>query len=220
MFDLIAAMNPALDIAWSQWLWQPINDGWRPLFTILCPQWDSYSLLHSWPSTNTMLTYCTYRLTNKYAHTSPHHCSIIRSNTRLTFRSESRLKSVSTKGAVGGVSGRRPDVSVSSQSAASNCVGARRFRDFPVDDRGEVQMGGGGGAGITWLGVITAGDGGSSSKREEQRGEGRKLSSLVCCWSAWGGGEGPGAEWARDLWSETLMEPGGKVVKMMRHWKK
>lgn len=80
-------------------------------------------------------------------HTGPHHCSIIRSNTRLTFRSESRLKSDSTKGAFGGVSGRRPDVSVSSQSAASNGVGARRFRDFPVDGRGEVQIGGGGGAG-------------------------------------------------------------------------
>lgn len=131
-------------------------------------------------------THCTYKgVTHRYAHTGPHHCSIIRSSTRLTFRSESRLKSDSTKGAVGGVRGRRPDVSVSSQSAASNNVGARRFRDFPLDDRGEVQMGGGGGAGTTWLGFITAGDGGSSSKREEQRGEGRKLSSLLCCWEAW-----------------------------------
>lgn len=116
---------------------------------------------------------------SRYVHKSPHHCSIIRSNTRLTFRSESRLKSDSTKGAVGGVRGRRPDVSVSSQSAASKCVGARRFRDFPVDDKGEVQMGGGGGTVITWLGFITAGDGGSSSKREEHSGEGRKLSSLL-----------------------------------------
>ncbi|TNN81066.1 hypothetical protein EYF80_008722 [Liparis tanakae] len=123
--------------------------------------------------------------TNKYTRTHPHHFSIIRSNTRLTFRSESRLKSDSTNGAAGGVRGRRPDVRVSSQSAASNDVGARRLRDFPVDGRGEVQMdGGGGGAGITWPGFITAGDGGSSSKRDEQRGEGRKLSSL-CVWEAW-----------------------------------
>lgn len=128
---------------------------------------------------NTRLT-----LTNGYVHTSPHHCSIIRSNTRLTFRSDSRLKSDSTNGAVGGVRGWRPDVRVSSQSTASNSVGARRFLDFPVDDRGEVQMGGGGGAGITWLGFITAGDGGSSSNREEHRGEGKKLSSLLCCWEA------------------------------------
>lgn len=69
--------------------------------------------------------------------------------------------------------GRKPDVSVSSQSAASNGVGARRFRDFLLDGRGEVQMGGGGGAGMTWLDFITAGDGGSSNRREEQRGEGR-----------------------------------------------
>lgn len=132
-----------------------------------------------------MLTYSTDKGgTNTYVQTNPHHCSIIRSNTRLTFKSESRLKSDSTKGAVGGVRGRRPDVSVSSQSAASNSVVARRFLDFPVDGRGEVQMGGGGGAGTTWLGFITTGDGGSSSKREEQSGEGRKLSSLVCCWEA------------------------------------
>lgn len=116
---------------------------------------------------------------------SPHHCSIIRSSTRLTFRSESRLKSGSTKGAAGGVRGRRPDDSVSSQSAASNGVGARRFRDLLVDGNGEVQMGGGGGSGTTWLGFITAGDGGSSNKREEQRGESRELSSMWCCWEAW-----------------------------------
>lgn len=114
---------------------------------------------------------------------SPHHCSIIKSNTRLTFRSESRLKSDSTKGAAGGVSGRRPDVRVSSQSAASNSDGTFRLRDFPLCDRGEVQIGGGGGrgAGTTWLGFMTAGDGGSSSKREEQSGEDVKLSSLAGC---------------------------------------
>lgn len=83
------------------------------------------------------------------------------------------------------MSGRRPDVRVSSQSAASNSVGARRFRDLPVCDKGEVQIGGGGGAGITWLGFITAGDGGSSNSREEHRGEGRKWSSLLYCWDVW-----------------------------------
>lgn len=127
-----------------------------------------------------------YRPKNPVTLTSSHHCSIIRSNTRLTFRTESRLKSDSTKGAVGGVSGRRPDVSVSSQSAASNSDGACRLRDFSPCDRGEVQMdGGGGGAGTTWLGLRTAGDGGSSSRREEQSGEGMKLSSLVGCWDVW-----------------------------------
>lgn len=157
----------------------------------------------------------------------PHHCSINRSNTRFTFRSESRLKSDSTKGAFGGVRGWKPDVSDSSQSAASNGVGARRFRDFPLDVRGEAQMGigGGGGAGTTWFGFITAGEGGNSSKREEQRGEGRKLSSLQCCWEAsdrslWGEAEGSRAEWAVDLWSETLTEPGRGVVKRISLWKK
>lgn len=48
-------------------------------------------------------------------------------------------------------------------------------------------MGGGEEAAIAWLGVIRAGDGGSSSNSEEQRGEGRKLVSLVCCWEAAGG---------------------------------
>lgn len=202
------ATNPALDIAWSQWLWQ---------WWVWCIQFSPFMTSKK----NTRLT-----LTNGYAHTSPHHCSIIRSNTRLTFRSDSRLKSDSTKGAVGGVRGWRPDVRVSSQSTASNSVGARRFRDFPVDDRGEVQMGGGGGAGITWLGFITAGDGGSSSNREEHRGEGRKLSSLLCCWeawdwSAWGGrgGERPGRESAGDLWSETLTEPGREVTIRIRCYK-
>lgn len=80
--------------------------------------------------------------------------------------------------------GRRPDVSVSSHSAASKRAAARRFRDVPADGRGEVQMGGGGGTGNTWLGFITAGDGGSSSEREEHRGDGRKLSSLFCGWGA------------------------------------
>lgn len=167
-----------------------------------------------------------HTVTDRHTHTRPHHCSIIRSNTRLTFKSESRLKSDSTKGADGGVRGRRPDVRVSSQSAASNSVGARRFRDFPLDDRGEVQMGGGGGAGITWLGFITAGDGGSSSRREEQSGEGRKLSSL-CSWEAWdwsawegggggGGGDGPRTGCSRDLWSETLTESEREVFKRIR----
>lgn len=109
---------------------------------------------------------------------SPHHFSINRSSTRLTFKSESRLKSCSTKGAAGGVRGRRPDVSVSSHSAASKRAAARRFRDVPADGRGEVQMGGGGGTGNTWVGLMTAGEGGSSSKSEEHRGDGRKLSSL------------------------------------------
>lgn len=67
---------------------------------------------------------------------------------------------------------------VSSQSAASNC-GARLFREFLVEGTGEVQIGSGIGGGRTWPGFMTAGDGGSSSKREEQRGDGRKLSS--CC---------------------------------------
>lgn len=78
-----------------------------------------------------------------------HHCSIKRSSTRFTFRSESRLKSDSTKGGFGGVRGWRPDVRVSSQSAASNDVGARRFRDFRFEGIGEVHIGRGGGAGTT-----------------------------------------------------------------------
>lgn len=146
----------------------------------------------------------------------------MRSNTRLTFRSESRLKSGSTKGAVGGVSGRRPHVSVSSHSAASNGVGARRLRDFPLDDRGEEQIGGGGGVGITWLGWITAGDGGISKSREEHRGEGRKLSSLCCCcccwetwvWSVWVRGEGLGAEWFKDLLSHSPAESREQNIKI------
>lgn len=130
---------------------------------------------------------------------------------------------------MGGVNGRRPDVRVSSQSAASNSDGARRLRDFPPCDRGEVQMGGGGGgggAGTTWLGFMTAGDGGSSSKREEQSGEGMKLSSLVGCWEDWegsapeGGGGGRGdvdEESERDsaggLRSDTWEEPKRQVTK-------
>lgn len=88
------------------------------------------------------------------------------------------------KGAAGGVRGRRPHVSVSSHSAASKRVAARRFRDVLAHGRGEVQMGGGGGTGNTWVGFITAGDGGSSSRREEHRGDGRKLSSLFWGWEA------------------------------------
>lgn len=163
---------------------------------------------------------------------SPHHCSIIKSNTRLTFRSESRLKSDSTKGAVGGVSGRRPEVRVSSQSAASNSDGALRLRDFPLCERGEVQMGGGGGgggAGTTWLGFTTAGDGGSSSKREEQSGEGVKLSSLVGCWEDFegsapegGGGGGDedeesGRDSAGGLSSARWVEPKRQVTKMFNY---
>lgn len=152
----------------------------------------------------------------------PHHFSISRSRTRFTFRSESRLKSGSTKGALGGVTGRRPDVSVSSQSAASNGIGARRLRDFAVDVKGEVQMRRGGGAGRTWFGFITAGDGGSSNKREEQRGDGKQLLSMLCCWddwdcSLWGEAERSGERWAGDLRSETLTEPEREAVKGIRH---
>lgn len=135
---------------------------------------------------------------------------------------------------MGGVSGRSPVVRVSSQSAASKSDGARRLRDFPPCDRGEVQMGGGGGgggAGTTWLGFMTAGDGGSSSKREEQSGEGMKLSSLVGCWEDWedwaesgpeggaGGGDEDG-ESERDsaggLSSDTWEEPKRQVKQELK----
>lgn len=214
--------SPALDIAWSRWLWRPCKGGRTEG---RCSQYCSLSGTRVCPMRDLQetQTYCAYK---QRARTNPHHFSIIRSNTRLTFRSESRLKSDPTNGAAGGVRGRRPDERVSSQSAASNAVGARRLRDFPLDGRGEVQMGGGGGGGaaMAWLGFITAGDGGSSSRREEHRGEGRKPS--LCSWESWdwspweGGGEGPGTEWGGDLWSQTFTEPGREVVKRMRPWKK
>ena len=70
----------------------------------------------------------------------------MRSKTLLTFRSESRPKSVSTNGAEGGVSGRKPNVNISSQSAASRVEAAFRFRDDPVGGSGEEQRMVGGGA--------------------------------------------------------------------------
>lgn len=192
-------------------------DGWiRPLFTTLSPYWDVHALPHSCATKQTTLIEHSPIHTGSTKHTShqhtysshsPHHCSIIRSNTLFTFKSKSRPKSVSTNGAAGGLSGRRLVDSVSSQSAGSKVAGARRFRELPVDDKGEVQRGSGGGAGATWVGAVVAGDGGSSSRREEHRGEDRQLSSLEWGWegwdwSVWGDGEGPGGKCAGDLRSE------------------
>ena len=135
--------------------------------------------------------------------------STMRSSTRLTFRSESSPKSVSTNGAAGGLRGRSPEVSVSSHSAGSKLDGARLFREAAAEGSGEEQResGGSGARGVCGVTVV-AGDGGSSSSREEHRGEDRKLSSFEWRWegwdwSDWEGGEGTGkqltGDWRSDL---------------------
>lgn len=107
-----------------------------------------------------------------------HHCSTIRSRTRFTLRSESRPKSVSMNGAAGGVRGRKPDVSDSSQSAGSKVATSRLFLELTLGG-GVVQMeGGGGGGGAGVRDRVLDGEGGSSNRREEQRGDERKFSSL------------------------------------------
>lgn len=109
---------------------------------------------------------------------SLHHCCTMRSNTLLTFRSESRPKSVSTNGAVGGLRGRSPEVSDSSQSVGSKLAGARLFREVAAEGSGEEQREGGGGGWATFVGAVVGGDGGSSRSKEEHSGEDRKLSSF------------------------------------------
>lgn len=155
--------------------------------------------------------------THMQTHTTPlpHHCSTIRSRTLLTFRSESRPKSFSKNGAVGGVSGCRPEVKVSSQSAGSKTrTSDLLFLDSELDG-GVVQMGGGGGSGVGVepRGGALLGEGGSSKRSEEHRGEERKLSSfwrLVSCdWSGCGAEEEPErilvADWTSVI-SEELSE--------------
>lgn len=140
---------------------------------------------------------------------SLHHCSTMRSRTRFTFRSESRPKSVSMNGAAGGVRGRKPDVSDSSQSAGSKVATSRLFLEVTLGG-GVVQMGGGGGGrGAGATGKVLDGEGGSSSSREEHRGDDRKFSSLdwlcgACDWSDWAGGEDP----ARKLTGDWISVPG------------
>lgn len=114
----------------------------------------------------------------------------------MTFRSESRPKSLSRNGAAGGVSGCRPEVKVSSQSAGSKAgTSDLLFLDKEVDG-GVVQMGGGGsGAGVGQRAGVLLGEGGSSKRSEEHRGDDRKLSSFCrlvdCDWSGCGAVEKP-----------------------------
>lgn len=83
---------------------------------------------------------------------------------------------LSRNGAVGGVSGCRPEVKDSSQSAGSKSgTSDLLFLDSELDG-GVVQMGGGGrGAGVELRGGPLLGEGGSSKRSEEHRGEDRKL---------------------------------------------
>lgn len=90
--------------------------------------------------------------------------------------------------------GCRPEVKDSSQSAGSKAgTSDLLFLDL---DGGVVQIGGGGsGAGVEARGGALLGEGGSSRRSEEQRGEDRKLSSfwhlVDCDWSSCGAGEEP-----------------------------
>lgn len=98
------------------------------------------------------------------------------------FRSESRAKSLSTKGAVGGVRVCRPEVRDSSQSAASNAGTSDLLFLEGALRGGVVQREGGGGAGLDARGRAWAGEGGSSNRIEEQSGDERPFSSLESGW--------------------------------------
>lgn len=126
------------------------------------------------------------------------------------FRSESRAKSLSTKGATGGVRGCKPVVRDSSQSAASNAGTSDLLFLEGALRGGVVQRGGrGGGPGLDARGRAWAGEGGSSNRSEEQSGEERPLSPFELGWVGcnWSGGEA-GEEPDRvlmDDWSSEVM---------------
>lgn len=72
------------------------------------------------------------------------------------------------------------------------------------------RVGGGGGGGAGARGRVLDGDGGSSSRREEQRGDDRKFSSLdwlreACDWSD---GSGGGEDVVRTLTGDWISETG------------
>lgn len=123
------------------------------------------------------------------------------------FRSESRAKSLSTKGATGGVRGCKPEVRDSSQSAASN-AGTSDLLFLEGALRGGVVQRGGG-PGLDAWGRAWAGEGGSSNRSEEQSGEERPLSPFELDWVGciWSDGEA-GEEVDRvvmDDWSSEVM---------------
>lgn len=126
------------------------------------------------------------------------------------FRSESRPKSLSKNGAAGGMSGCRLEVKDSSQSAGSKSgTSDLLFLDSDLDG-GVVQMGGGRrGAGVELRGGALLGEGGSSKRSEEHRGEDRKLSSICrlvdCDWSGCGAGEEPERMVVAD-WTSVISE--------------
>lgn len=137
------------------------------------------------------------------------------------FRSESRAKSLSTKGATGGVRGCRPEVRDSSQSAASNAGTSDLLFLEGVLRGGVVQRGGGGGegAGLDARGRAWSGEGGSSNRSEEQSGDERPISSFElgwvgCSWSGGEAGEEP-ERVAMDDWSSVMV-----LAEKNKHYRK
>lgn len=133
------------------------------------------------------------------------------------FRSESRAKSLSTKGATGGVRGCRPEVRDSSQSTASNAGTSDLLFLEEALRGGVVQIGGGGGggAGLDARGRAWAGEGGSSNRIEEQSGDERPHSSFElgrvgCNWSGGDPGEEPERVVMDDLSPELMVLPEQK----------